>query len=109
MSRHPPAAWKMPHGNRNAIFWWLHRPGHNLRLASRAHSAPLLITFKSLWLALLNAIWAGIHTGPTWAWFPESLMTVFGWIFAPVAWLDRCAPGMTQRRIGNLSERNGHQ
>jgi CNT family concentrative nucleoside transporter len=27
--------------------------------------------------------WAHVHAG----WFPESLQKVFGWIFAPVAWL----------------------
>src|SRR5256886_16766640 len=46
----------------------------------------MLITFIAL-LALLNAMMGGIHNWPHMAWFPESLQTVFGWIFAPVAWL----------------------
>src|SRR5438045_9712076 len=43
----------------------------------------MLITFIAL-LALLNAIMGGIHNWPHMAWVPESLQTVFGWIFAPV-------------------------
>jgi len=46
----------------------------------------MLITFIAL-LALLNAIMGGIHHWPHMSWFPESLQTVFGWVFAPVAWL----------------------
>ena len=44
----------------------------------------MLITFLAL-LALINAMmgWVHIHVG----WFPYSLEQVFGWIFAPVAWL----------------------
>lgn len=44
----------------------------------------MLITFLAL-LALINAMmgWVHIHIG----WFPYSLEQVFGWIFAPVAWL----------------------
>jgi CNT family concentrative nucleoside transporter len=44
----------------------------------------MLITFLAL-LALVNAImgWIHIHI----SWFPYSLEEVFGWVFAPVAWL----------------------
>jgi CNT family concentrative nucleoside transporter len=44
----------------------------------------MLITFLAL-LALLNAMmgWVHIHI----SWFPYSLEQVFGWVFAPVAWL----------------------
>lgn len=44
----------------------------------------MLITFLAL-LALVNAImgWTHMHI----AWFPYSLQQVFGWAFAPVAWL----------------------
>src|SRR5256884_5459553 len=44
----------------------------------------MLITFLAL-LALLNAMmgWTHVHLG----WFPYSLQQVFGWVFAPVAWL----------------------
>ncbi len=44
----------------------------------------MLITFIAL-LALVNAImgWIHIHI----SWFPYSLQEVFGWVFAPIAWL----------------------
>jgi CNT family concentrative nucleoside transporter len=44
----------------------------------------MLITFIAL-LALLNAImgWIHIHI----SWFPYSLQQIFGWLFAPLAWL----------------------
>src|SRR5262252_8612186 len=42
----------------------------------------MLITFIAL-LALLNAIMGGIHNWPHMGWFPASLQTIFGWIFAP--------------------------
>jgi len=60
----------------------------------------MLITFIAL-LALLNAIMGGIHNWPHMAWFPESLQTVFGWIFAPVAWLIG-VPWHDAAKIGNL-------
>jgi CNT family concentrative nucleoside transporter len=60
----------------------------------------MLITFIAL-LALLNAIMGGIHNWPHMAWFPESLQTVFGWIFAPVAWLIG-VPWQDAAKIGNL-------
>ncbi len=46
--------------------------------------AAMLITFLAL-LALVNAMmgWTHLHI----AWFPYSLQQVFGWVFAPVAWL----------------------
>ena len=44
----------------------------------------MLITFLAL-LALVNAVMGFIHIHVTW--FPYSLEQVFGWIFAPVAWL----------------------
>src|SRR5436305_2121607 len=60
----------------------------------------MLITFLAL-LALLNAIMGGVHNWPHMAWFPESLQTVFGWIFAPVAWLIG-VPWQDAAKIGNL-------
>jgi concentrative nucleoside transporter, CNT family len=44
----------------------------------------MLITFLAL-LALANAMmgWVHIHI----SWFPYSLEEVFGWVFAPIAWL----------------------
>ena len=46
----------------------------------------MLITFIAL-LALLNAMMGGVHNWPHMAWFPDSMQTLFGWVFAPVAWL----------------------
>jgi CNT family concentrative nucleoside transporter len=60
----------------------------------------MLITFIAL-LALLNAMMGGIHNWPHMAWFPESLQTVFGWVFAPVAWLIG-VPWNDAAKIGNL-------
>jgi len=60
----------------------------------------MLITFIAL-LALLNAMMGGIHSWPHMGWFPESMQMVFGWIFAPVAWLIG-VPWHDAARIGNL-------
>src|ERR1700746_3233340 len=60
----------------------------------------MLITFIAL-LALLNAIMGGIHNWPHMSWFPPSLQTIFGWIFAPVAWLIGI-PWRDAPAIGNL-------
>jgi CNT family concentrative nucleoside transporter len=58
----------------------------------------MLITFIAL-LALVNAMmgWGHSHV----AWFPESLQRVFGWVFAPVAWVIGI-PWHDCVRIGNL-------
>jgi len=60
----------------------------------------MLITFIAL-LALLNAMMGGIHNWPHMAWFPESLQTVFGWVFSPIAWLIG-VPWHDAAKIGNL-------
>ena len=60
--------------------------------------AAMLITFLAL-LALVNAMmgWTHVHI----AWFPYSLQQVFGWVFAPVAWLIGI-PWHDASTIGNL-------
>ena len=60
--------------------------------------AAMLITFLAL-LALANAImgWTHLHI----SWFPYSLQQVFGWVFAPVAWLIGI-PWRDAPTIGNL-------
>jgi len=60
----------------------------------------MLISFIAL-LYLANGIMGGIHSWPHMAWFPESLQTVFGWVFAPVAWLIGI-PRNDCLAIGNL-------
>jgi len=58
----------------------------------------MLVTFLAL-LALVNAMmgWGHNHV----AWFPESLQRIFGWIFAPIAWLIGI-PWRDCAQIGNL-------
>jgi CNT family concentrative nucleoside transporter len=46
--------------------------------------AIMLISFLAL-IAAINGIMGGIHQH--WGWFPDSLQTVLGKVFAPVAWL----------------------
>src|SRR5438046_9933324 len=52
-------------------------------------------------LALFNAIMGCIHGLPHMGWFPESLQTIFGWIFAPIAWLIG-VPWSEATKIGDL-------
>ena len=44
----------------------------------------MLISFIAL-IALINGLFGWIHGGLPW--FPESLQTVLGWIFRPIAWV----------------------
>jgi len=60
----------------------------------------MLITFIAL-LALLNAMMGGVHNWPHMGWFPDSMQTLFGWIFSPVAWLIGI-PWHDAPKIGNL-------
>jgi CNT family concentrative nucleoside transporter len=60
--------------------------------------AAMLITFLAL-LALANAIMGWTHLHITW--FPYSLQQVFGWVFAPIAWLIGI-PWHDAPSIGNL-------
>jgi CNT family concentrative nucleoside transporter len=58
----------------------------------------MLISFIAL-LYLVNGIMGGIHN---WiSWFPASLSQVFGWIFAPVAWIIGI-PWKDCAQMGNL-------
>src|SRR5579884_2551447 len=62
--------------------------------------AAMLIAFIAL-IALGNGLLGGLHSLRGFGWAPDSLQRVFGWVFAPVAWLMgvswRDAPA-----IGNL-------
>jgi CNT family concentrative nucleoside transporter len=63
----------------------------------------MLITFLAL-LALINALMGGAHdwlAGHGMAGFPSSLQQIFGWIFAPVAWVIGI-PWRECVAIGNL-------
>jgi concentrative nucleoside transporter, CNT family len=65
--------------------------------------AAMLISFLAL-IALTNGILGGIHNWVTphgMGWFPSSLQQIFGWIFAPVAWVIGI-PWHDARAIGDL-------
>lgn len=46
----------------------------------------MLIAFLAL-IAMINGILGAIHTVPLLAWVPGSLQEIFGYLFAPIAWL----------------------
>jgi len=58
----------------------------------------MLISFLAL-IAAINGIMGGIHHH--WIWFPESLQSVLGRIFAPIAWLLG-VPSHDLLPVGNL-------
>jgi CNT family concentrative nucleoside transporter len=65
--------------------------------------AAMLISFLAL-IALTNGILGGVHNWVAphgMAWFPSSLQQIFGWIFAPVAWVIG-VPWHDCKAIGNL-------
>ncbi len=65
--------------------------------------AAMLIAFLAL-ITLTNGIFGGVHN---WlaahgiAWFPSSLQQIFGWLFAPIAWVIGI-PRHDCLQIGNL-------
>ncbi len=59
----------------------------------------MLISFLAL-IALANGMMGGVHNHLL-HWFPSSLNTVLGWIFAPIAWLIGI-PWHDAPRVGNL-------
>jgi CNT family concentrative nucleoside transporter len=65
--------------------------------------AAMLISFLAL-IALTDGVLGGIHNGLArvgFAWFPSSLETIFGALFAPIAWLIGI-PWRECPTIGNL-------
>jgi len=65
--------------------------------------AAMLIAFLAF-IALANGILGGLHNwlvGHGFAGFPSSLQQIFGWVFAPVAWVIGI-PWHDCRAIGNL-------
>ncbi len=65
--------------------------------------AAMLISFIAM-IYLLDGILGGIHNGLAHigiAWFPSSLEQIFGWVFAPVAWVIG-VPWHDCTTIGNL-------
>ena len=67
----------------------------------------MLISFIAL-LYLVNALmggahdWLAIHPRLHMTWFPSSLQQIFGWIFAPVAWVIGIHPWKECLAMGNL-------
>ena len=59
----------------------------------------MLIAFLAL-IAMVNGIFLGIHNHIA-SWFPSSMQQLFGWIFAPVAWLIGI-PWHDAKSIGGL-------
>jgi CNT family concentrative nucleoside transporter len=70
--------------------------GDGLSLALNV--AAMLIAFLAL-IALLNGLMAWVHGYAIW--FPASLQSVLGWLFAPVAWLIGI-PWKDATQIGSL-------
>src|SRR5215472_13490162 len=60
--------------------------------------AAMLISFLAL-IALTNGIFGGIHNRA--GWFPQSLEQIFGYMFAPVAWVIGI-PAHDCLQVGNL-------
>ncbi|MBM3814017.1 MAG: NupC/NupG family nucleoside CNT transporter [Acidimicrobiia bacterium] len=58
--------------------------GEGLQLA--LNIAGMLIAFLAL-IAMANGILGWVHTLPGMGWMPESMEKLFGFLFAPVAWL----------------------
>jgi CNT family concentrative nucleoside transporter len=60
----------------------------------------MLISFLAL-IALINGLMGGLHNLNHMHWFPASLETIFGWIFAPIAFIIG-VPWRDCVAIGNL-------
>jgi CNT family concentrative nucleoside transporter len=94
---------QMPEMEREANFLGAISRGTSDGLHLALNVGAMLISFIAL-LALANALMGGTHN---WlaahgiGWFPSSFQQIFGWIFAPVAWLIGI-PWHDAPLIGNL-------
>lgn len=94
---------QMPEMEREANFLGAISRGTSDGLQLALNVGAMLISFIAL-LALANALMGGTHN---WlaahgiGWFPTSFQQIFGWIFAPVAWLIGI-PWHDAPIIGNL-------
>jgi CNT family concentrative nucleoside transporter len=97
---------QMPEMEKEANFLGAISRGTSDGLHLALNVAAMLISFLAL-LALANALmggahnWLAIHPRLHLTWFPSSLQQVFGWVFAPVAWLIGI-PWHDAPTIGNL-------
>jgi concentrative nucleoside transporter, CNT family len=97
---------QMPEMEKEANFLGAISRGTSDGLQLAINVGAMLISFVAL-VALVNYLFAGahnwlaVHPRLHMAWFPSSLQQLFGWVFAPVAWLIgvswRDAPA-----VGNL-------
>ena len=94
---------QMPEMEKEANFLGAISRGTSDGLSLALNVGAMLISFLAL-LALANALMGGTHN---WlalhgiGWFPSSFQQIFGWIFAPVAWLIGI-PWHDAPLIGNL-------
>jgi CNT family concentrative nucleoside transporter len=94
---------KMPEMEKDANFLAAIARGTTDGLHLAINVAAMLIAFLAL-IALINGIMGGTHNWLAYhhvAWFPSSLQQVFGWAFAPVAWIIGI-PWHDCTAIGNL-------
>ena len=94
---------RMDHVERDANFIGALARGTGEGLGMAINVGAMLIAFLAM-IALTNGImggihnWLGLHGMP---WFPTSLQQIFGWAFAPVAWVIG-VPWHDCVQIGNL-------
>jgi CNT family concentrative nucleoside transporter len=93
----------MPEMDKDANFLAAIARGTTDGLHLAVNVAAMLIAFLAL-IALINGIMGGTHNWLAYhhvAWFPSSLQQIFGWAFAPVAWIIG-VPWHDCTKIGNL-------
>jgi concentrative nucleoside transporter, CNT family len=94
---------KMEHGERDQNFLAAIARGTSDGLNLAINVAAMLIAFLAL-IYLCNGILGGVHNwfaGHGFAAFPSTLQQIFGWVFAPVAWVIG-VPWRDCITIGNL-------
>src|SRR5271167_859365 len=94
---------QMPEMEKEANFLGAISRGTSDGLHLALNVGAMLISFLAL-LALANALMGGTHNWLAYhgiSWFPSSLQQIFGWIFAPIAWLIGI-PWHDAPLIGNL-------
>ena len=80
---------QMPEMEKEANFLGAISRGTSDGLQLAINVGAMLISFVAL-VALVNYLFTGVHNSLAnhgIQWFPSSLQQVFGWVFAPVAWL----------------------
>jgi CNT family concentrative nucleoside transporter len=90
----------MDHVERDTNFIGAIARGTGEGLGMAINVGAMLIAFLAM-IALTNGIMSGIHNSLGLAWFPTSLQQIFGYAFAPVAWIIG-VPWHDCKQIGNL-------